>query len=44
MLDLSPVLAGKISHGNPDIVLLQDANDLAFGKSAALHLWSFRLG
>lgn len=38
------VLAAQISHRNPGLMLLQDANDLIFGKSAALHLWSFRLG
>jgi hypothetical protein len=38
------VLAAQISHGNSGLTLFQNANNLVFGKSAALHLWSFRLG
>jgi hypothetical protein len=38
------VLAAKIGHGNPGLMLFQDANNLVFDKSAALHLWSFWLG
>lgn len=38
------VLAAQIGHGNPSLVLLQNADDLVFGKPAALRLWSFRLG
>jgi hypothetical protein len=38
------VLAAQIGHGNTNLMLFQDANNLVFGKSAAFHLWSFRLG
>ena len=38
------VLAAQIGHRNACLVLLQYANDLFFGKSVALHLWSFSPG
>ena len=38
------MLAAQIRNGNPGLVLFQNADDLIFGKPAALHLWSSRLG
>lgn len=38
------VLAAQIVDGNPGLMLLQDAVGLVFGKPAARHFWSFRLG
>lgn len=38
------LLAAQVGHGTPGLVLFQNADDLVFGKSAALHLWSSRLG
>ena len=37
------MLAAQIGSGNPGPVLFQNADDLIFGKPAALHLWSSRL-
>jgi Ca2+-binding RTX toxin-like protein len=38
------VPAAQIGDGNTGLMLLRNADDLIFGKPAALHLWSFRLG
>ncbi len=37
------MLAAQIGNGNAGLMLLQNANDLFFGESGLLHLWSFRL-
>ena len=39
-----PILAAHISNGNTSLLLPQNADDLIFGESIALNLWSFRSG
>ena len=38
------MFAAQIGNGNASFMLLQNADDLLFGESGLLYLWSFRSG